>query len=130
MAYSPVGLSSSILTSWGGVLGVVPTKQSEVSSTVCIIMIVRNIAQRTLWDHCELFVLYFVESIHVLYMCPFCYPCSVDSQWKGLSNGVSGLMCTSLSSIAPSSTYTPPLSFRPHGAVLGESEIQLEWNLQ
>ena len=45
---------------------------------------------------------------------------SVPAQWKGLVNGVSGLICASLSSIDSSLTYQPPSSFRPEGALLGE----------
>ncbi len=47
------------------------------------------------------------------------FPTSIATKWKGLVNGVSGLMCASLSSIDSSSTYEPPLSFRPHGAIIG-----------
>lgn len=44
---------------------------------------------------------------------------NIDYQWKGVVNGVSGLMCASLNSIDSSSTYQPLLSFRPEGALLG-----------
>ena len=48
---------------------------------------------------------------------------SVDKQWKGLVNAISGLMCTSLSSINSASTYQPAMSFRPQGAILGNYSL-------
>ena len=47
---------------------------------------------------------------------------SADAEWLGLVNAMSGLLCTHLSSIDPTSTYQPLYSFKPQGAIIGTQQ--------
>ena len=47
---------------------------------------------------------------------------SADAEWLGLVNAMSGLLCTHLSSIDPTSTYQPLHSFKPQGAIIGTQQ--------
>ncbi|XP_063239916.1 GPI transamidase component PIG-T isoform X3 [Bacillus rossius redtenbacheri] len=42
---------------------------------------------------------------------------SVDAQWKGLSNSLSGLLCASLNFVDAANSLSPELSLRPAGVV-------------
>ena len=44
---------------------------------------------------------------------------SADTEWLGLVNAMSGLLCTHLNSIDRTSTYQPWHSFKPQGAIVG-----------
>jgi len=50
-----------------------------------------------------------------------CFMCSVESDWAGLVNGMSGLVCAHLNAITTKSSYHPAHSFRPQGTIVGES---------
>lgn len=43
--------------------------------------------------------------------------CSVDQEWKGLTNALAGLLCASLNFVDPSNSMSPEFSFRPTGVV-------------
>ena len=45
---------------------------------------------------------------------------SAESEWSGLVNAMSGLLCTHLNAIGAKSTYKPLYSFKPQGVVLGK----------
>lgn len=45
---------------------------------------------------------------------------SAESEWGGLVNAMSGLLCAHLNAIGPKSTFQPLHSFKPQGVVLGK----------
>lgn len=42
---------------------------------------------------------------------------SIDQEWKGLTNALSGLLCASLNFIESANSISPKFTFRPRGVV-------------
>lgn len=40
---------------------------------------------------------------------------SVDQEWKGLTNALSGLLCASLNTVNPANSISPKFTFHPRG---------------
>ena len=55
------------------------------------------------------------------------YSLSTNTDWKGLVNSLSGLLCTSLSSVDVSSTYRPSHSFMSSSALIGIFCVYRRW---